>query len=768
MISINDLVVKGIQLVAEDGNIRIRAPRGLLSAEDLDFIRTNKQALLGYLLREQYGKVAAGISLSPHDSFPVLEWTETTGSIGTVLSLDTETTVIPDNDRVTVPTLVLATAMSAIGECFYIAPSNLKLFLDVHKNSVLILHNAPFDRAVILQACGIDLCDWLDKGLLRDTGLLYRLLILAEEGLVPEKWSLDLLAEKILDIDLPKDDLIRLTFGQYLQPDGAVYIASISEEHIDYAVKDAAVTFMLHAALLTRIDSVCDLHGVQPSLLLGHDIHLKAAIALDVVSRNGMCIDSVQVEMLKNNFKVESEKLLLELSSKFGYTPGRGSATVYQSIMSGIEENSGITFQRTKTGKITSAEDDLEAFRSYDFIDLFLAYRGVEKIVSTFIAKLDGRQSVHSRFNPLVSTGRVSCSSPNIQQLPRKGGVREAFVPSAGHYFLTADYSAIELCGLAQICYEKYGYSNMRDLINAGKDLHRELAAKITGKAPEDVTKEERSKAKAAGFGFPGGLGINSFIEYAWLTYGATFTEAEARTVKELWFETYPEMRLYMAERADVAGYYGLNENPLRWEDEIMLPVFRKVISGNPFANSGTPYPERLVNWVWSQIAQYNFPHKEKFQADIVAKHGSEELCRAVQAVASVVWKSGMIKSFCTYCQSKNAPFQGLVAAGAKLALYRLVREGFHVVNFIHDEVIIEVPVEADHLAVARQVEMIMSEEMARMIPDVKIGVEYALMDRWQKGAEAVFDNPGNPVKLLLWRPYRDGADLQLQTGVIL
>lgn len=750
MISINDLVVKGIQLVAEDGNIRIRAPRGLLSAEDLAFIRTNKQALLGYLLRGQYGKVAACISLSPHGSFPVLEWTPAIGSIGPVLSLDTETSVLPDNDR-TVPTLVLATAMSAIGECFYIAPSDLKSFLDVHKDSVLILHNAPFDRAVILQACDIDLCAWTDKGLLRDTGLLYRLLILAEEGLVPERWSLDLLAEKILDIHLPKDDSIRLTFGQYLKPDGSVDIADISTEHLDYAVKDAAVTFMLHAALLNRINSVCELYGVQPSLLLGHDIHLKAALALDVVSRNGMRVDSAQVNKLKDNFKVESEKLLSELSGKFGFAPGLGSAAKYQSIVSGIEESAGITFPRTKTGKITSAEDDLEAYREHEFINLFLAYKGIEKIVSTFIAKLDGRQSVHPRFNPLVSTGRVSCSSPNIQQLPRKGGIREAFIPSAGHYFLTADYSAIELCGLAQICYEKYGFSNMRDLINAGKDLHRELAAKITGKAPEYVTKEERSKAKAAGFGFPGGLGINSFIEYAWLTYGAIFTEAEARTVKELWFETYPEMRLYMAERVDVAGYYGLNENPLRWDEGCIIGVFRRVASGNPFANSGTPYPERLVNWVWSQIAQYNFPHKEKFQADIVAKHGSEELCRAVQTVASVIWKTGMIKSFCTYCQSKNAPFQGLVAAGAKLALYKLIREGFRVVNFIHDEVIIEVPVEVEHLAVARQVEKIMSEEMTRMIPDVKIGVEYALMARWQKGAEAVFDNPANPQKLLIW-----------------
>ena len=70
----------------------------------------------------------------------------------------------------------------------------------------------------------------------------------------------------------------------------------------------------------------------------------------------------------------------------------------------------------------------------------------------------------------------------------------------------------------------------------------------------------------------------------------------------------------------------------------------------------------------------------------------------------------------------------------------------------IHDEVILEVPIDADHLALAHQVECIMIEEMAKMIPDVKIGVEFALLDRWHKGAKARLD-PDNPTKLLLWHP---------------
>lgn len=757
MITINGLKVSGIQLSADNGNIRIRAPKGVLSEEILAFVRDNKAALLACLQRNPPDTVVSGvvdnIDLSLCGSFPVQEWTPSVGSIGSVLSLDTETEVIPDGDRTTVPRLVLATAASAIGECFYIAPSNLKSFLVAHKDSILALHNVPFDKSVILKSCGIALCDWLDKGLLRDTGMLYRLLGLAEKGNVPEKWSLDLLAKEFLNTELPKEDNIRLTFGHYLKPDGAVDIADISREHLEYAVKDAIVTLLLHEALMSRINAVCEFHGVNPSLLLGHDIHLKGAIALEEVSRNGMCIDPVHVDKLKQNFEAERTRLLHELSSKFGFAPGKGSATKYQIIMTDIEKQAGITFPKTETGKITSAEDDLEAYRGHEFIKLFLEYKGVEKIVSTFISKLDGKMKVNPRFNPLVSTGRTSCSSPNTQQLPRKGGIREAFIPSARHKFLAADYSAIELCGLAQICYRKYGYSNMRELINSGKDLHRELAAKITGKRPEDVTKEERSKAKAAGFGFPGGLGIDSFIEYARLTYGVTFTVEEAQNVKELWYETYPEMREYMGERADVAGYYCLHDNPLGWEEGIMFAVFRKTVSGNPYANNGNPYAEELVRWTWDKLAEHDFPHKDKFKDDIVAWRGSEDLCRAVQSIATVVWNTGMIKSNCTYCQSKNAHFQGLVAAGAKLALYRLVREGFRVVNFIHDEFIVEVPIEADHLAVARQIERIMIEEMQKMIPDVKIGVEYALMDRWHKGAEAVYDNPKVQTKLLLWKP---------------
>lgn len=167
----------------------------------------------------------------------------------------------------------------------------------------------------------------------------------------------------------------------------------------------------------------------------------------------------------------------------------------------------------------------------------------------------------------------------------------------------------------------------------------------------------------------------------------------------------------------------------------------------------GSPYPPELVVYLWGVIAQIEFPRREEFAADIVAMRGSPELRRALQPRVPVIWSSGRIRANCTFCQAHNNPFQGRVADGAKTALYLLLRNGFRVVNFIHDEVLVELPVEADHLALAREVERIMVAAMQVVIPDVRIGVDYALMTRWHKGAEAVFDNPERPTRLLPWQP---------------
>lgn len=168
---------------------------------------------------------------------------------------------------------------------------------------------------------------------------------------------------------------------------------------------------------------------------------------------------------------------------------------------------------------------------------------------------------IHSYFDPLKETGRTSSAGPNIQNVKRVPGIRECFVPRPGTVFIASDYGGLELCTLAQVCKTVLGYSTLADALNAGWDPHLMIASKILG-ADYQVLKEIRSgtshpwftsddvdnarqTGKVANFGFPGGLGAATLVAYALMSYGVRMTEDQARDLKRIWLETWPEMRLY-------------------------------------------------------------------------------------------------------------------------------------------------------------------------------------------------------------------------------
>ena len=117
---------------------------------------------------------------------------------------------------------------------------------------------------------------------------------------------------------------------------------------------------------------------------------------------------------------------------------------------------------------------------------------------------------------------------------------------------------------------------------------------------------------------------------------------------------------------------------------------------------------------------------------------------------------TGRLRSNVCYCQRHNTPFQGLAADGAKLALWLLWRAGYRIVNFVHDEILIEVPAESNLKEHAETIRELMISGMKWVVPDVRIDVEYAASTRWYKAAEAVYDDDGN---LVPWEPADDEED---------
>ena len=197
----------------------------------------------------------------------------------------------------------------------------------------------------------------------------------------------------------------------------------------------------------------------------------------------------------------------------------------------------------------TDEETLSELADRHPIIDALLDYRGLRKLLSTYIepfaqyiSPVDGR--VHTTFNQaLTSTGRLSSSNPNLQNIPIRTEqgreIRKAFVPGApGRVMMSADYSQIELRVMAHLC----GDEHLRQAFREGQDIHAVTAAKIFGKKVEDVSADERRMAKTANFGIM--YGISSFG----LAQRLKCSRSEAKKLIDDYFASFPSIRSFIDE----------------------------------------------------------------------------------------------------------------------------------------------------------------------------------------------------------------------------
>ena len=202
----------------------------------------------------------------------------------------------------------------------------------------------------------------------------------------------------------------------------------------------------------------------------------------------------------------------------------------------------------TKTKQYSTDEEYLQTFAGkHPIVDNILTYRGVKKLLSTYVEALPqlinpvtGR--IHTSYNQAVTaTGRLSSTNPNLQNIPVRDDmgrrIREAFVPSdSDHVLLSADYSQVELRLMAHLS----GDEQLVDAFKQGADIHSATAAKLYHKSIEEVTSDERRKAKTANFGII--YGISAFG----LSQRLDIPRGEAKELIEGYFATYPQVKEYM------------------------------------------------------------------------------------------------------------------------------------------------------------------------------------------------------------------------------
>lgn len=474
--------------------------------------------------------------------------------LGKYCSLDTETDICPFHDT---PNLVTVQVYAGKKEVYYVRLEDLGSFLDLHKDTILIMQNFSFDIDVMAKFLQDDTLGYklIDRNLIRDDSILYRLYHLATRGYVPFSRSLAVLSSTFLGIELIKDER-RENFAQFLGKP----LEEIPADYLAYGGIDAIATYQIYQILIGQVNNL-DKNGT----MLSHDIQVKGEFALQRIYKNGIGFDlngrDRWLEELDPKMELEADRLAM-----WGWVRGKkGIKDQYVSIceMIGIKDKlpmkydkevyqlngrdewvsakNGRRIPKGKTPTLSSSTEDLTPYRDLDFVDAYIKFHELEK-ASSFVRDIHSSQ-IHPRYSSLLNTGRTSCSKPNIQQMPRVGGVRELFKPvDPNNVFVDIDYSSLELATLAQVNITENGYSKMGDLINDGQCLHYHTASSVYGKPKEEITKDERQFSKIPNFGFGANMAPSTFVQYC-KGYGVDISEERAKKVKEAWVATYPEMK---------------------------------------------------------------------------------------------------------------------------------------------------------------------------------------------------------------------------------
>ncbi len=307
----------------------------------------------------------------------------------------------------------------------------------------------------------------------------------------------------------------------------------------DYACEDADVTLRLMKPLTEEMR----LHNVESVF---RDIEMPLMPVLARMERNGVCLDTEALAATGSLFTRRMEQIEQEIYAlaghEFNITSPRQVGTVL------FEElHLSDKARKTKSGQYSTGEEVLESLRhKHPIAGKILDHRGLKKLTGTYIEALPRLVNpdtghLHTSFNQAVTaTGRLSSSNPNLQNIPVRGDdgreIRKAFVAEPGCLFFSADYSQIELRIMAHLSGDEAMIQDFRD----GRDIHAATAARIFRKPIEDISRDERRKAKTANFGII--YGISAFG----LAERMEVSRTEARELIDSYFATYPRIREYM------------------------------------------------------------------------------------------------------------------------------------------------------------------------------------------------------------------------------
>ncbi|MBD7947498.1 DNA polymerase I [Psychrobacter communis] len=305
----------------------------------------------------------------------------------------------------------------------------------------------------------------------------------------------------------------------------------------DYACEDADITYQLFELFSEK------LAADENNAKLLHELEIPTAEILCQMEANGILIKRPFLNELSQRFDEEIIALEKRAYEVAGEAFNLGSPKQLGEML--FEKLGVAGGKKTKSGQYSTGEAVLSKI-NHPLVEIVLEYRGLSKLKSTYTDALDNvadseTDRVHTSYHQaLTSTGRLSSTDPNLQNIPIRTAtgrlIRQAFIAPEGRVILAADYSQIELRLMAHFS----GDENLTRAFNEGLDIHTATAAEVLGKAVEEVSATERRNAKAINFGLLYGMSAFGLAKQLQMSRG------EAQDYIDMYFERYPSVKDYM------------------------------------------------------------------------------------------------------------------------------------------------------------------------------------------------------------------------------
>lgn len=644
------------------------------------------------------------------------------------LGLDTETELFGPGNMI--PLMVsLAFAAKASGPAKLLHWSESRavcariLTAAANKQLVIVGHKIAYDIAVICRRWPELLplaFDAYDAEGIVDTEIAFKFLDNFHGRLKDDKrrvsYSLGAAARRLMNVEIPKgEETWRLRYGELMN----VPVRDWPADARKYAEDDPLWALRVWEHIANECRRLEREHALSHAILGNIPAQARASFAAVLSTAWGVHSDPIAVADLelaaatqaaRANARLKSSGLLkvftspkrigeLQINAKTGL-PKKDQKALQVLIGRLLDAHPEIqNYCQTPDKLWSAAEEDLQRLKGLDpGIDAYLELAEVQKTLTTWIPML--RQGVtrpiHASVDIMKTTGRLSYFDPNLQQMPRKAGVRQCFIPRRGKVFCSIDYDGAELRAWAQVCLWMGIKTPMAAMFQADPDAdaHAKLAANMLGMTYEQVmtlkkidkrVKDTRQNAKPGNFGFLANMGIPTFIESnRCADPPVIYTEDEAWALKRAFIRT--------------------------WD-------------------------------------------AKKYFDSISRRMGMDETVRMLTP------GSFRYRGQCTYTRLANGYFQSPVADGAKEAFYEVTKRqythkhwagyGSRIVIFVHDESFSELDAEGAHEQ-AMAIREVQVACLQRWLPDIPVTAAPALMHRWDKGADPVYDANG---RLIPWVP---------------